>query len=78
MQSLLSTWLGVLKTERTKSLADPDKKLQKAEAEQAILQTKAKALAKSVAEAAAAASEAAKLADLVWNKNKMLELSDLL
>ena len=77
LKSQLSTWLKVLKAEQTKSQSDLEKRLKNIGSEQATLQKKAKALAKTVAETAAAASEAAKLADLVYNKNKMPTLSDL-
>ena len=77
LKSQMATWLKVLKTEQTKYQAELDKRMSKLEAERASLEKKAKALAKTVADTAAAASEAAKLADLVHNKNHMPELSDL-
>ena len=78
LKSLLATWTSILKAEQSKFLKDLEKKEAKLNEELESFKKKAVAMAKSVKETALAASQAEKLADAVYNKNKIPELSDLL
>ena len=77
LKGFLASWTSILKAEQNKSMKDLEKKQAKLNEELESLKKKAVAMAKSVKDTALAASEAEKLADAVYNKNKVPDLSDL-
>ena len=71
LKGFLASWASILKAEQNKSMKDLERKQAKLNEELETLKKKAVAMAKSVKDTALAASEAEKLADAVYNKNKV-------
>jgi hypothetical protein len=78
LKGFLASWTSILKAEQNKYMKDLEKKQAKLNEELESLKKKAVAMAKSVKDTALAASEAEKLADAVYNENKVPDLSDCL